>query len=128
MKNLKNYWLFNKPVAHRGLWGGNIVENSLTAYKAAADNGYPIEIDLFLTTDGEIVCFHDDTLTRMTGASGKITDKSLAELKALSLNGTAEKIPTLKEVLDVKRSFRRLPWQNSPAYRDKRPAERLYRR
>ena len=101
MKNLKNYWLFNKPVAHRGLWGGNIVENSLTAYKAAADNGYPIEIDLFLTTDGEIVCFHDDTLTRMTGASGKITDKSLAELKALSLNGTAEKIPTLKEVLDV---------------------------
>lgn len=94
-------WLFTRPIAHRGLWGGEIQENSLTAYKMAADKGYPIEIDLFLTTDGEIVCFHDETLSRMTGASGKITDKSLAELKALSLSGTAEKIPTLQEVLDI---------------------------
>lgn len=94
-------WLFSRPIAHRGLWGGKIVENSLTAFKAAADAGYPVEIDLFLTTDNEIVCFHDDTLSRMTGASGKITDKSLAELKALSLSGTDEKIPTLKEVLEV---------------------------
>ncbi|MBR0188924.1 MAG: hypothetical protein IJQ23_00900 [Clostridia bacterium] len=94
-------WLFTRPIAHRGLWGGEIAENSLTAYKRAAEKGYPIEIDLFLTTDGEIVCFHDNTLSRMTGASGKITDKSLAELKALSLKGTAEKIPTLQEVLDV---------------------------
>lgn len=96
-----DFWLFTRPIAHRGLWGGNIIENSLTAYKNAAENGYPIEIDLFVTTDGEIVCFHDDTLSRMTGASGKITDKSLAELKALSLAKTNEKIPTLKEVLST---------------------------
>lgn len=94
-------WLFTRPIAHRGLWGGNIAENSPTAYKAAAENGYPIEIDLFLTRDNEIVCFHDDTLARMTGADGKITDKSLAELKALNLKGTSEKIPTLQEVLDI---------------------------
>ena len=101
MLDYKNFWLFNRPVAHRGLWGGDIVENSLTAYKAAADNGYPIEIDLFLTKDNEIVCFHDELLYRMTGASGKITDKTLAELKALSLKGTEEKIPTFQEVLDI---------------------------
>ena len=94
-------WLFARPIAHRGLWGGDIVENSSTAFRKAADNGYPIEIDLFLTTDGEIVCFHDDTLSRMTGESGKIYEKSLAELKALTLNGTTEKIPTFKEVLDI---------------------------
>lgn len=94
-------WLFTRPIAHRGLWGGDIVENSPTAFKLAADKGYPVEIDLFLTTDGEIVCFHDDTLSRMTGKSGKIHEKSLKELKALSLKGTAEKIPTLQEVLDV---------------------------
>ncbi len=96
-----DFWLFTRPIAHRGLWGGDIIENSLTAYKAAAEKGYPIEIDLFFTTDGEIVCFHDDTLSRMTGANGKITDKSLSELKALNLKGTAEKIPTLAEVLDI---------------------------
>ena len=100
--NLQNdFWLFNRPIAHRGLWGGDIIENSLTAYKAAAEKGYPIEIDLFFTKDGEIVCFHDDTLSRMTGENGKITEKSLAELKALSLKGTSEKIPTLAEVLDI---------------------------
>ena len=94
-------WLFTRPIAHRGLWGGEIQENSLTAYKRAAEKGYPVEIDLFLTIDGEIVCFHDDTLSRMTGADGKITEKSLAELKVLNLKGTTEKIPTLKEVLDI---------------------------
>ena len=104
MKDLKNSWLYSRPIAHRGLWGGDIVENSVTAYKAAADNCYPIEIDVFLTTDNEIVCFHDDTLTRMTGANGKVTEKTLAELKALSLNGTDEKIPTLQEVLDICRN------------------------
>ena len=99
---LKNdYWLFTRPVAHRGLWGNGVIENSLTAYKKAVDNGYPIEIDLFLTTDNEIVTFHDDTLTRMTGESGNICDKTLKELKALSLAGTDEKIPTLKEVLSL---------------------------
>ncbi|MBQ6922416.1 MAG: glycerophosphodiester phosphodiesterase [Clostridia bacterium] len=99
MKPDENFWLFTRPIAHRGLWGNGIVENSLTAYKNAADNGYPIEIDLFLTADNEIVTFHDDTLTRLTGASGRIYDKTLAELKTLSLAGTEEKIPTLKEVL-----------------------------
>lgn len=99
---LKNdCWLLTRPIAHRGLWGGDIVENSLTAYSLAADKGFPIEIDLFLTRDNEIVCFHDDTLSRMTGKSGKITEKSLAELKALSLLNTAEKIPTLQEVLAI---------------------------
>lgn len=101
MKLPENYWLFTRPVAHRGLWGGKIIENSLSAFSAAAEKGYPVEIDLFLTTDGEIVCFHDEELYRMTGTHGKITDKTLAELKALSLLGTAEKIPTFREVLGV---------------------------
>lgn len=94
-------WLLTRPIAHRGLWGGDIIENSLTAFRAAADKGYPIEIDLYLTKDNEIVCFHDETLYRMTGASGKITDKTLAQIQALSLRGTTEKIPTFNDVLNI---------------------------
>ena len=97
----KNYWLFDIPVAHRGLWGGNITENTLTAYKNAADNGFPFEIDVFLTADGEPVSFHDDNLLRMTGVDALIYEKTLEELKSIPLYGTDEKIPTLKEVLDV---------------------------
>ena len=99
MRINKDYWLLNTPIAHRGLWGGDLIENSLPAYQNAVNNGYAIEIDLYSTTDGEIVCFHDSTLSRMTGADGFIYDKSLAELKALSLSNTNEKIPTLKELL-----------------------------
>lgn len=95
------HWLLSKPIAHRGLWGNGIIENSLTAYDNAAKNGYPIEIDIYSTTDGELVCFHDDTLVRMTGADGYIYQKSLSELKSLSLANSQEKIPTLKEVLSV---------------------------
>ena len=40
-----NNWLITRPISHRGLWNENIVENSLTAYKNAIAQGYPIEID-----------------------------------------------------------------------------------
>ena len=97
----KNHWLKNRPVAHRGLWGGDIAENSITAYKNAAEKGYPIEIDLYLSTDGVLYSFHDDTLKRMTGEDGKIFDKSSEELNKLRLVGTDEKIPTFEEVLSI---------------------------
>lgn len=97
----KNYWLLNRPVAHRGLWGGEIVENSLTAYRNAVEKGYPIEIDLYVTKDGKLVSFHDSTLKRMTGADGYVYEKTLAELKQLQLLGTDERIPTFDEVLEI---------------------------
>lgn len=97
----KDCWLLNTPIAHRGLWGGKIIENSLSAYQNAVDNGYAIEIDLYSTKDGQIVCFHDITLDRMTKEKGFIYDKTLTELKALSLAGSNEKIPALTEVLEL---------------------------
>lgn len=95
----KDCWLLNKPIAHRGLWEGSIIENSLPTYELAVKKGFPIEIDLYSTKDGEIVCFHDDCLYRMTGEKGYIYEKTLSELKSLSLKNTDQKIPTLKEVL-----------------------------
>ena len=99
-----NHWLLNRPVAHRGLWDKNIIENSITAYQNAVDKNYPIEIDVYLTKDGHLVSFHDNTLKRMTGADGNIYDKTLNELNSLYLldekgNKTSEKIPTFDQVL-----------------------------
>lgn len=103
MKNRidKNHWLVKKPVAHRGLWNKEITENSLSAYKNAVDNGYPIEIDVYSSKDGVIFSFHDASLTRMTGENGYIYEKTEEELKALTINEKGEKIPTLKQVLEV---------------------------
>ena len=48
--------------AHRGLHGGDIPENSLAAFRLAAEAGYGIELDLQLSRDGEVMVFHDYTL------------------------------------------------------------------
>lgn len=97
----KESWLVTKPIAHRGLWNQIIVENSLSAYENAAKNGFPIEIDLFLSSDEILMSFHDDDLFRMTGKHGKIYNSTYLELRELRLNGTEEKIPSLEEVLEV---------------------------
>ena len=101
MRLVKDSWLFTRPVAHRGLWGDEIVENSLSAYQNAVDKGYPIEIDLYTSIDGVLFSFHDKSLTRMTGADGNIFEKDAQFIKSLSLLNTAEKIPTFDEVLSL---------------------------
>ena len=99
MQNQKSDWLLSSPIAHRGLWNENLIENSLPAYENAVKNGYPIEIDIYQTTDNELVCFHDKTLERMTGDQRNIYDCDLSTLKSLNLLDSNEKIPTLKELL-----------------------------
>ena len=80
MRLKSDSWLLTKPIAHRGLWGEDIIENSLSAYKNAVDNGYPIEIDLYSSSDGVLFSFHDQNLERMTGEKGNIYDKTSSEL------------------------------------------------
>ncbi len=94
--------LFHPAIAHRGLWSRNgAPENSLGAFQAATAAGYGIELDVQLTADGDAVVFHDATLTRMTGAAGRIADHTTDELSKLRLAGTDETIPTLAEALAV---------------------------
>ncbi len=92
-----------KFIAHRGLHDltENTPENSLSAFRQAVELGYPIEIDIHLTLDGKVVVFHDDTLDRMCGVSGRVEEKTLSELKALRLGNTNYEIPTLEECLNT---------------------------
>lgn len=88
-----------RPFAHRGLHGGGRPENSLSAVRAAVEAGYGIEIDLQLSADGRAVMFHDHTLDRMTPETGPVRSRTAAELGRIALAGTADRIPTLAEVL-----------------------------
>ncbi len=87
--------------AHRGLHGNGVPENSLWAFKRALDRGYGIEFDVHLMADGELAVIHDHSLKRTTGEDINIEDLNLEELGNYRLEGTAEKIPTLKEVLEL---------------------------
>ena len=91
-------------IAHRGLHSGDdrVPENSLLAFKEAADRGIAIETDVHITADNEVVIFHDDTFERMCGGDDRRPeDLTLKEIKELKLLGTEHKIPTLKECLDL---------------------------
>ncbi len=85
--------------AHRGLHSGSVPENSLAAFERACEKGFGIELDIQLSSDGEVMVFHDHTLSRMTGVDKKLCELTASELSALRLSGSDERIPTLKEVL-----------------------------
>ncbi len=89
--------------AHRGLHdnASDAPENSLRAFQAAVDAGFGIELDVQLSRDGVPVVFHDFTLERVCGVEGKVCERSLAELKQLSLLGTDQRIPTFEEALSL---------------------------
>ncbi len=99
MKSLS--WLKEYPIAHRGYHDMNkaVWENTLTAFQRAIDAGFGIECDLQFVSDGVPVIFHDDDLERLCGIKGDVRLKTSGELGLLAVGGTADKVPTLKQLL-----------------------------
>src|SRR6202521_2617967 len=92
-------WLVARPIAHRGLHGGEILENTIPAAEAAAGARYGIEADLQLTADEEVVVFHDETLERLTRASGPLAARKAADLRKVPFRAGPGHIPNLREFL-----------------------------
>ena len=87
------------PYAHRGLYGGCVPENSLSAFRRAAERGYGIELDVHLTGDGQLAVIHDASLQRMCGREGDVSRMTAAEISVCRLSGTQEPVPFLEEAL-----------------------------
>ena len=93
----------HRVYAHRGLYelDQSVPENSLPAFRRAVEAGYGAELDVQLTRDGQIVVLHDDDLKRSSGLDSSVCDHTLAELQALPLFGTEERIPLFSDVLKI---------------------------
>jgi glycerophosphoryl diester phosphodiesterase len=96
-------WLREVPLAHRGLHGPGLPENSLPAFQAAADAGYGVELDVFLSRDRVPVLLHDESLRRVAGIDAKVGDLTAEELAAIRLDGTDAGVPTLAQAMAVLR-------------------------
>ncbi|NTJ64294.1 glycerophosphodiester phosphodiesterase [Agrobacterium rhizogenes] len=96
-------WLTERPVAHRGYHDMNkqVWENTLSAFSRAIEAGFAIECDLHYASDGVPVVFHDDDLQRVCNLPGEVRERTSAELGLLSIGGTKDKIPTLKQLLQL---------------------------
>lgn len=85
--------------AHRGS-SHTFIENSMAAFKQAiADGADGVELDVQRTKDGKLAVFHDENLKRLTGLDKHLWEISWEELQTLTIGETAEKIPSLEEVL-----------------------------
>ncbi len=101
--NKKKAPFAGRNFAHRGLYekDGSIAENSLTAFARAAAAGYGIELDVQFSRDGQIVVFHDDTLTRVCGKEARVDEVDYAELRGLCLGETKDTVPLFADVLET---------------------------
>jgi len=100
-------------IAHRGA-SGHAPEHTLAAYDLALQLGCDfLEQDLQMTSDGVLVCMHDDTLDRTAlGCTGRIIDHAWRDLEECDVGTwfndafpmrarpayTGERIPTLEQV------------------------------
>ena len=98
----------DKPLiwAHRG--ASNLApENSMEAFSLAVEmKADGIELDVHLTSDGEIIVTHDETVNRCSNGKGLIADMTLEEIKRLDFSCNMEKYknvkaPTLAEVYEL---------------------------
>ena len=94
-------------IAHRGA-SAYYPENTLPSFEGAIAMGADmIELDVQLTSDKEVVVFHDEKISRCTDGRGRIADHTLASLKKMDAgswfnkNFTNTRIPTLAEVLGI---------------------------
>lgn len=94
-------WLRGATFAHRGLHGPGVPENGLSAAAAAIARGFGIECDVHKSADGTPMVFHDDSLERLTGQPGRLAERTAAQLGATRLLGSADTVPTLRELLDL---------------------------
>ena len=93
-------WPGPQGFAHRGLhYGSAFPENSLIAFAAALEAGAGIECDVRLTSDDQIVVFHDADARRMCSSSLVIAKSTHAELGRLRVGEGP--IPTLESLLGL---------------------------
>jgi glycerophosphoryl diester phosphodiesterase len=88
-------------IAHRGFAGVNY-ENTVPAVRAAAGTvAHWVEVDVRRCGSGELVVFHDETLGRLTDASGAVAETDLDTLQSLTVLDSTATVPTLAEVFEA---------------------------
>jgi len=92
-------------IAHRGL-PMQAPENTMTSVNLAIDaNVDVVELDIYLTTDNEIVVIHDSTTTRTANQTLIVEESTLAQLRSLTILDSFGyddpiQIPTLREYFE----------------------------
>ena len=121
LETMRQYEMKNKPafgnakrkiIAHRGTHGGQVPGNTIPAYEAAGSGGaWGIETDIQTTSDGYLVCIHDNDLSKTTNGTGNVSDTTFADLQELHIKDHDDlKVPTLEEFLGICKIYDCVPF------------------
>lgn len=103
-------------IAHRGN-NTNFPENSTVAFENVKRH-WGIETDIHLTSDGKWVVMHDETVDRTTNGTGKITEMTYTQFRALridtgpnlnALSDVEKRPPDLDEYLAICKNNNKIP-------------------
>jgi glycerophosphoryl diester phosphodiesterase len=91
-----------RTVGHRGA-SALAPENTLRSIELAIEFGLDlVEVDVYLSRDGEVVVIHDEDLRRVAHRPEAVADLTAADLARVDL-GHGQSVPRLSEVLDLAR-------------------------
>lgn len=105
-----------KFIGHRG-FSAHAPENTIPSFRLCGSNNYwGAECDIRETSDGKFVLMHDDTVDRTTNGTGTVSSKTLAQIKALTIDAGNNisanptlRVPTLEEYLQICRKHSLVP-------------------
>lgn len=110
-----------KVMAHRGA-STETPENTMAAFQKAIDDMADyIELDVQLTSDGEVIVMHDSNAYRTTGVDENIANMTYKEVRRLDAGSwyseqyKGEKVPSLREVLELTQGKIKLNIELKPA-------------
>ena len=91
-------WLRDVPLAHRGLHGEGVPENSLAAFEAAARAGVGVELDVHRSRDGIPVVVHDPDVRDASGVWRPVSALTARELQARDVPRLVDALQVLADV------------------------------
>lgn len=85
--------------------GGITAMNTMVGYRQAVHDGADgLELDVHLSADGQLVCFHDHVVTLADGTAAPVGSLAVSDLRAVDIGdastGTA-RMPLLSEVYEL---------------------------
>lgn len=88
-------------VGHRGA-AGEVRENTLASFRRGLEAGADmIELDIQMTRDGELLCFHDWTLERLAGRAETVEKATSDVVTEITIAPDGSRIPALRDALTV---------------------------
>ena len=100
---MKDNWLTSSPIAHRGITNQKegILENSIESVKLCLKYNIPIEIDVRMTKENEIILLHDNYVIFNSNTKKHYKNITNNDINNKCILNSNCKIATLKQTLET---------------------------